>query len=161
MSGRKHCDALLRSRQPVWTVEGSLSRDPSMACLMRAQTQLCSAGRCCSSILNPATLQDLCGVLAELHDHAPVHSWAESKVAIEDAFGKSVEELFEHIDHEPLASGSVAQVRLVATTAALAVWSEVQIQPGRVRWSEFICSIMARPAQGLAWQLHETKPWTS
>ena len=50
-------------------------------------------------------------MLAELHDHAPVHSWAESKASIEEAFGKPVEELFEEIDHKPLASGSVAQVR--------------------------------------------------
>ena len=55
-------------------------------------------------------LQDLCGVLAELHDHAPVHGWAASKASIEEAFGKPVDELFEQIDHKPLASGSVAQV---------------------------------------------------
>ena len=55
-------------------------------------------------------VQDLCGVLAELHDHAPVHSWAASKVEIEAAFGKPVDELLERIDHEPLASGSIAQV---------------------------------------------------
>lgn len=53
---------------------------------------------------------ELCRVLAELHDHAPVHPWKESKREIERAFNKSVEDLFESIDHEPLASGSVAQV---------------------------------------------------
>ena len=62
-----------------------------------------------------ATREDIfptafCRVLAELHDRAPVHSWEASKIEIEAAFGKSVEELFESIDHEPLASGSVAQV---------------------------------------------------
>ena len=45
-------------------------------------------------------------------DAAPVHSWAESKREIESSFGKSVEELFESIDEEPLASGSIAQARL-------------------------------------------------
>ena len=49
-------------------------------------------------------------VLAELHDRAPLHSWAASKVEIEKAFGKPVEELFESIDHKALASGSIAQV---------------------------------------------------
>ena len=53
---------------------------------------------------------ELCHVLAELHDQAPVHSWAESKREIERAFQRSVEDLFESIDHEPLASGSIAQV---------------------------------------------------
>ena len=53
---------------------------------------------------------ELCHVLAELHDQAPVHSWAESKREIERVFKRSVEELFESIDHEPLASGSIAQV---------------------------------------------------
>lgn len=53
---------------------------------------------------------ELCNVLAELHDQAPTHSWAESKREIERAFKRSVEDLFESIDHEPLASGSIAQV---------------------------------------------------
>lgn len=53
---------------------------------------------------------ELCRVLAELHDHAPVHSWRESKREIEASFKRPVEELFESIDHEPLASGSIAQV---------------------------------------------------
>jgi predicted unusual protein kinase regulating ubiquinone biosynthesis (AarF/ABC1/UbiB family) len=56
------------------------------------------------------TLQDVCLVLAELHDRAPVHSWQASKVQIEEAFGKPVEELFDSIDHAALASGSIAQV---------------------------------------------------
>ena len=55
---------------------------------------------------------ELCRVLAELHDHAPVHSWKESKREIERAFNTPVEELFESIDHESLASGSIAQVCL-------------------------------------------------
>ncbi|KAK9908907.1 hypothetical protein WJX75_004527 [Coccomyxa subellipsoidea] len=54
--------------------------------------------------------QDVCLVLAELHDRAPVHSWQASKVQIEEAFGKPVEELFDSIDHAALASGSIAQV---------------------------------------------------
>lgn len=49
--------------------------------------------------------------LAELHDRAPIHSWAASKAEIELAFGKPVEELFDSISHKALASGSIAQVR--------------------------------------------------
>jgi hypothetical protein len=48
-------------------------------------------------------------LLSELHDRAPVHSWASSKEQIEKAFGKPVEELFDSIDHKALASGSIAQ----------------------------------------------------
>ena len=58
-------------------------------------------------------VQDLCVVLAELHDRAPIHSWSASKMEIEKAFGKPVEELFETIDHKALASGSIAQVCLL------------------------------------------------
>ena len=53
---------------------------------------------------------EFCTILAELHDAAPTHTWEESKVEIERSFGKSVEDLFESIEHEPLASGSIAQV---------------------------------------------------
>jgi len=49
-------------------------------------------------------------VLAELHDRAPIHSWKASKIEIEKAFGKPVEDLFDSIDHKALASGSIAQV---------------------------------------------------
>lgn len=55
---------------------------------------------------------EFCTILAELHDAAPVHSWADSKREIESSFGKTVEELFESIDEEPLASGSIAQASL-------------------------------------------------
>lgn len=64
-------------------------------------------------------VQDFCRVLSELHDKAPTHSWEESKVAIEEAFGKSVEQLFESIDHKPIASGSIAQVSLYKEYASV------------------------------------------
>ncbi|KAK9810979.1 hypothetical protein WJX73_003175 [Symbiochloris irregularis] len=54
--------------------------------------------------------KEFCEVLAELHDRAPEHSWRASKQEIEAVFGKTVEELFDTIDHKPLASGSIAQV---------------------------------------------------
>ena len=50
-------------------------------------------------------------MLAELHDRAPVHGWEASRREIEAAFGRPVDELFDEIDHAPLASGSIAQAR--------------------------------------------------
>lgn len=49
-------------------------------------------------------------MMCELHDRAPVHSWEASRREIEAAFGRPVGELFDSIDHTPLASGSIAQV---------------------------------------------------
>lgn len=49
-------------------------------------------------------------MLSELHDKAPVHGWEASKAAIETAFGLPVEQMFESIDHNAIASGSIAQV---------------------------------------------------
>ena len=49
-------------------------------------------------------------MLSELHDKAPVHSWEASKAAIEKAFGLPVDQMFESIDHDAIASGSIAQV---------------------------------------------------
>ena len=65
---------------------------------------------CDISIASTVPLQDLCLVLSELHDRAPIHSWAASKAEIEKAFGKPVEELFDSIEQKALASGSIAQV---------------------------------------------------
>lgn len=50
-------------------------------------------------------------VLSELHDRAPVHSFAETRRVVESELGQPLEALFEEFDPEPLASGSVAQVR--------------------------------------------------
>ena len=49
-------------------------------------------------------------MLSELHDKAPVHGWEASKAAIEKAFGLPVDQMFESIDHDAIASGSIAQV---------------------------------------------------
>lgn len=53
---------------------------------------------------------DLCAALSQLHDAAPTHSWRDTERQIRAAFGRSPQELFESIDHAPLASGSIAQV---------------------------------------------------
>jgi hypothetical protein len=54
-------------------------------------------------------------VLAELHDRAPVHAWPASARAIEAAFGRPAEELFDRIDTAALASGSIAQARALGS----------------------------------------------
>lgn len=68
---------------------------------------------CTVRLMSPGmrVLQELCRVLAELHDRAPVHGWEASRKEIEAAFGRPVDELFDEIDHAPLASGSIAQAR--------------------------------------------------
>lgn len=59
-------------------------------------------------------------MLAELHDKAPEHSWRASRREIEAVFGKSVDELFDSIEHRALASGSIAQVPMTACLRACA-----------------------------------------
>jgi aarF domain-containing kinase len=54
--------------------------------------------------------ESLCAELALLHDQCPAHSAAATRRAIEQAFGKPVDELFSEFDDTPLASGAVAQV---------------------------------------------------
>lgn len=74
---------------------------------------------------------ELCRVLANLHDQAPTHSWAESKRSIEGAFGEVVEKLFETIEERPIASGSIAQV-LPARTV-LSFTSSFVLHPPRLK----------------------------
>ena len=69
-----------------------------------------SAGCCPYSQCVCVHVQDFCRVLSELHDKAPVHGWEASKAAIEKAFGLPVDQMFESIDHDAIASGSIAQV---------------------------------------------------
>jgi hypothetical protein len=53
---------------------------------------------------------DFCDALSTFHDAAPVHSAQHSRREIRAALGVEVEQLFEHFDPKPLASGSIAQV---------------------------------------------------
>lgn len=53
---------------------------------------------------------DLCNELAELHTKAPAHGFAHTKKTIENAFGRTIPEIFEAFEEEPVASGSIAQV---------------------------------------------------
>ncbi len=53
---------------------------------------------------------DMCQALSKLHDDAPAHSARDTNRLVQDAFGRSLEEIFQSFEPEPLASGSIAQV---------------------------------------------------
>jgi hypothetical protein len=71
-------------------------------------------------------VQEFCRALSELHDKAPVHSWQFTRMEIERAFGRRVEDLFVSIETTPLASGSIAQVS-GACTLSLYLCAQVQV----------------------------------
>ena len=64
-------------------------------------------------------LQDFCAVLSELHDRAPVHSPAATRRIVEAALGRPLEEAFLSFEEQPLASGSIAQVRARVRVSSL------------------------------------------
>lgn len=54
--------------------------------------------------------RDLCLELAKLHANAPAHKFSHTLQTIEQAFGKSLDEIFMDFEERPVASGSIAQV---------------------------------------------------
>ncbi|KAL5719493.1 hypothetical protein ACHQM5_012260 [Ranunculus cassubicifolius] len=54
--------------------------------------------------------RDLCIELSKLHSKAPEHSYAYTKKAIENAFGRKILDIFDDFEEKPIASGSIAQV---------------------------------------------------
>ena len=54
--------------------------------------------------------QDVIQALSSLRDDGPRHSFAYTKTMLESAFGCPLEDVFEVLEEEPVASGSVAQV---------------------------------------------------
>lgn len=54
--------------------------------------------------------QDVCQTMAALQAGAPTHEWVHTRIAVESSFGRPLEQLFSKFDHEPVASGSIAQV---------------------------------------------------
>lgn len=67
--------------------------------------------------------------LGRLRDKLPPFSWAEAKAVIEAELGAPVETLFAHIETEPVAAASVAQVHLAETSDGRAVAVKV-LRPG-------------------------------
>jgi len=53
---------------------------------------------------------DIVSAMKHLMTDAPAHSYEETRRIIKEAFGLSIEELFDSFDETPVASGSVAQV---------------------------------------------------
>ena len=54
--------------------------------------------------------RDLCEMCANLRQNAPTHEFHLTRDMIRESFGMEVEEIFEHIDRMPVASGCVGQV---------------------------------------------------
>eukprot|EP00850_Spirogloea_muscicola_P004726 SM000020S06076 [mRNA] locus=s20:890226:896111:+ [translate_table: standard] len=62
--------------------------------------------------------EDMCRCLGRLHDRAPTHSYRETCDAVFHHLGRPVEDIFEHFDSQPCASGSIAQVHRATLKAA-------------------------------------------
>eukprot|EP00850_Spirogloea_muscicola_P006997 SM000034S12751 [mRNA] locus=s34:565216:570087:- [translate_table: standard] len=89
--------------------------------------------------------EDMCQCLGRLHDRAPTHSYHETCDAVLHHLGRPVEDIFEHFDSQPCASGSIAQVHRATLKAtegsylldvavkvrhpavALQIWQDFQI----------------------------------
>eukprot|EP00850_Spirogloea_muscicola_P005158 SM000023S07614 [mRNA] locus=s23:525214:530379:+ [translate_table: standard] len=89
--------------------------------------------------------EDMCRCLGRLHDRAPTHSYRETCDAVLHHLGRPVEDIFEHFDSQPCASGSIAQVHRATLKAnegshlvdvavkvrhpavALQIWQDFQI----------------------------------
>ena len=54
-----------------------------------------------------------CG-LACAQTSAPQHGWHVTRATVEQAFGRPLEVVFDHFGRQPVASGSIAQVRFAA-----------------------------------------------
>mmetsp|Transcript_24674 Transcript_24674/g.58714 ORF Transcript_24674/g.58714 Transcript_24674/m.58714 type:complete len:710 (-) Transcript_24674:29-2158(-) len=55
--------------------------------------------------------QDMCVALSSLHSSVPNHSWAYTEEKLKEAYRvEDLSEVFDEVDHEPLGSGSIAQV---------------------------------------------------
>ena len=68
--------------------------------------------------------RDIADELAKLQDEVPPFPSDQAVRIIEDAYGKSVDEVFERFDREPLAAASIAQVH----TAKIANGAEVIVK---------------------------------
>ena len=68
--------------------------------------------------------RDIADELAKLQDNVPPFPSDQAVRIIEDAYGKSVDEVFERFDREPLAAASIAQVH----TAKIANGAEVIVK---------------------------------
>ncbi len=72
---------------------------------------------------------DIATELAKLQDDVPPFDAAHSRQLIEQAFGRSIEQLFETFDAEPVASASIAQVHFATLKGGREVAVKV-LRPG-------------------------------
>jgi len=72
---------------------------------------------------------DIADELAKLQDAVPPFPATEAVAIIEDAYGRSVDEVFERFDQEPLAAASIAQVHTAKLKAGHEVIVKV-LRPG-------------------------------
>jgi aarF domain-containing kinase len=80
----------------------------------------------------------MCKALSQLHTQAPAHSFRFTKLAVEQAFGMRLDEIFEYIDREPVASGSIGQIhraRLSKRGAAITGSEPGQVVAVKVRFA--------------------------
>ena len=57
--------------------------------------------------------EGLCRALSRLHSNAPTHSSKHTRTLVERTFGgRKLEDVFDWFGMEPIASGSIAQVRV-------------------------------------------------
>ncbi len=61
---------------------------------------------------------DVADELARLQDRVPPFPAAQSRVLVEQAFGRSIEDIFSSFDAEPVASASIAQVHFAVLKGA-------------------------------------------
>lgn len=54
--------------------------------------------------------EDMAEKFVVLRESSPVHQLKSTEETIKRMYGKSIDELFEHFEREPIASGSVSQV---------------------------------------------------
>lgn len=67
---------------------------------------------------------DLCSKLAQLQIGAPTHPFAYTRQAVESAFGRTLEDMFDDFAQKPVASGSIAQIHKARLSAGGAHNSE-------------------------------------
>ncbi len=72
---------------------------------------------------------DIANELAKLQDEVPPFPGEEAIAIIEEAYGQSVDEVFQRFDREPLAAASIAQVHSAQLTGGTEVIAKV-LRPG-------------------------------
>ena len=73
--------------------------------------------------------QEIADDLTKLQDRLPPFSANDAKKAVEDEFGKPIEEIFPNFQEDPVAAASIAQVHFATTTEDIPVAVKI-LRPG-------------------------------